>query len=94
MESGNCRISNLEKGTQAEADLEFNPAPSKGLGRSAGSLSLKKRPWFDQIVETGSRKSAGSENVNLTQGPGKPRLWIDATRSEEGIEEAVCRFLL
>lgn len=72
-------------------NFAFKPGASKGLRRSAGSLSLKKRPWIDQIVEAGSCKPAG---ITPTQGPGKPRLWIDATRSEEGIEEAVCRLLL
>ncbi|KAL8818136.1 MAG: hypothetical protein Q9191_008005 [Dirinaria sp. TL-2023a] len=66
---------------------------TKGLRRSAGSFYMKRRPWVENPVEStqhvGSCKSDGTGDGN-EEVPSKPRLWIDATRSEEKIEEAVC----
>ena len=94
--------SELRSGEQLSSQAGNNfPNPesmitrTKGLRRSAGSFYLKRRPWVDQTVasahQEGACKADGSNGVNEREVPSKPRLWIDATRSEERIEEAVCR---
>lgn len=69
---------------------------SRELRRSAGSHQAGRdcTPWVDQIIR--ATECAGSYQVNHdtnSYGPprrhGRPRLWLDASKNEERIEEAV-----
>lgn len=68
---------------------------SKEPRRSAGSLSLKTdcRPWVDQIVQAtkraGSYQPNASFNGHSSTSRNRPRLWLNATKEEQGIAEAV-----
>lgn len=68
---------------------------SRELRRSAGSQQVGKdcAPWVDQIIRATERAgSYQAYQATNTYGPprhAKSRIWLDATKNEERIEEAV-----
>ena len=65
---------------------------SRELRHIAGSLPIKRDcdPWVDQIIQaTQCADSYPSTDTRSLRCPGRPRLWLDATRNEAGIEKAV-----
>ena len=71
---------------------------SRELRRSAGlpQVSRDCAPWVDQIIRATERASSYQPYHDTNSyGPprrhGRPRLWLDATKNEERIGEAVSR---
>lgn len=65
---------------------------SRELRRSAGSVNMNRDcgPWVDQIIQAtryaGSFQNSGNHGLPRY---GRPRLWLDATKHDERVEEAV-----
>ena len=73
---------------------------SRELRRNAGSQRGVKdcAPWVDQIIRATERAGCYQPyQATNTYGPprhGKPRIWLDVTKNEERIEEAVSRYAI